>query len=47
MVREECILTASAKGLSACIVVLSLSLTTALIPVVTVIGLNVPVVVGG
>ena len=47
VVREDYIRTAYAKGLTERIVVLRHALKNALIPVVTVIGLNVPVVVGG
>lgn len=47
VVREDYIRTAYAKGLSEKVVVLRHALKNALIPVVTVIGLNVPVVIGG
>jgi peptide/nickel transport system permease protein len=47
VVREDYIRTAYAKGLTERIVVLRHALKNALIPVITVIGLNVPVVVGG
>ena len=47
VVREDYIRTAYSKGLVERVVVLSHAVKNALIPVVTVIGLNVPVVVGG
>jgi len=47
VVREDYIRTAYSKGLTERIVVLRHALKNALIPVITVIGLNVPVVVGG
>ena len=47
VVREDYIRTAYAKGLNERVVVLRHALKNALIPVVTVIGLNVPVVIGG
>ena len=47
MVREDYIRTAYSKGLVERVVVLRHAVKNALIPVVTVIGLNVPVVVGG
>ncbi len=47
VVREDYIRTAYAKGLTEKVVVLRHALKNALIPVVTVIGLNVPVVIGG
>ncbi|MDP6423070.1 MAG: ABC transporter permease [SAR202 cluster bacterium] len=47
VVREDYIRTAYSKGLNERIVVLRHALKNALIPVITVIGLNVPVVVGG
>ena len=47
VVREDYIRTAYSKGLVERVVVLRHAVKNALIPVVTVIGLNVPVVVGG
>jgi peptide/nickel transport system permease protein len=47
VVREDYIRTAYSKGLNERIVVIRHALKNALIPVITVIGLNVPVVVGG
>ena len=47
VVREDYIRTAYSKGLTEKVVVLRHALKNALIPVVTVIGLNVPVVIGG
>lgn len=47
VVREDYIRTAYAKGLTERVVILRHAVKNALIPVVTVIGLNVPVVIGG
>ena len=47
VVREDYIRTAYSKGLSERIVVFRHAVKNALIPVITVIGLNVPVVIGG
>ena len=47
VVRDDYIRTAYSKGLTEKVVVLRHALKNALIPVVTVIGLNVPVVIGG
>ena len=47
VVREDYIRTAYSKGLTERVVVLRHAVKNALIPVITVIGLNVPVVVGG
>ena len=47
VVREDYIRTAYSKGLNERVVMLRHALKNALIPVVTVIGLNMPVVVGG
>lgn len=47
VVREDYIRTAYSKGLTERVVVLRHALKNALIPVVTVIGLNVPIVIGG
>jgi peptide/nickel transport system permease protein len=47
VVREDYIRTAYAKGLTERVVVFRHAVKNALIPVVTVIGLNVPVVIGG
>lgn len=47
VVREDYIRTAYSKGLNERVVVLRHALKNALIPVITVIGLNVPIVVGG
>ena len=47
VVREDYIRTAYAKGLTERVVIFRHAVKNALIPVVTVIGLNVPVVIGG
>ena len=47
VVREDYIRTAYAKGLTEKVVIFRHAVKNALIPVVTVIGLNVPVVIGG
>ena len=47
VIREDYIRTAYSKGLKENVVVLRHALKNALIPVVTVIGLNVPIVIGG
>ena len=47
VVREDYIRTAYSKGLKERVVVLRHAVKNALIPVITVIGLNVPIVIGG
>jgi ABC-type dipeptide/oligopeptide/nickel transport system permease component len=47
VVREEYIMTARAKGLTERVVILKHAFRNALLPVVTVIGVQFPIIVGG
>ncbi len=47
VIREECIMVARAKGLSSWIVVMKHALRNALVPVVTMIGVNTGILLGG